>query len=292
MIVHLTARTRGGAPVLADPAVAGWLWRALRRGFPEALAAVLMPSHPHVVATAESPAAARVRLARILGAAARRCSRPGAEPIRWDPVPEPKVVTDREKLRRDVRYVIMNPCRARLVRDPLEWLWSTHRDVMGAVADPWVPAAKLARAFEQPVGGFRNAVHRYVSGDPSCDVRGSPPPRPAPAVEHSRYPLQRIAAAALAATRAAPEALRSRTRTRAAFVLLASQQGWHDPGELARFCGLKLRAVYHRRGHDEPELLTAAALCLGDDRLLKPWCPAAGVSGAHPAAVAPGRAVP
>jgi hypothetical protein len=277
MIVHLTARTSGGVPALSALALAAWLWDALRRGFPDAFAAVLMPTHCHVVAVVPSANLARVRLARILGAANRRCRPPGAGPVRWEPVPAPTVVAGRQKLARDVRYVVMNPCRARLVRDPLEWQWTTHRDVLGAVADPWVTASKLARALEQPVDGFGGAFHRYVSGDPSCDARGTLPPRAAPAVEYSTYPLQRLAAAALAATRATPGALRERSPARAAFVLLAARQGWNDAEELARRCAVTRGAIYRLWQRDEPALIAAASLCLGDDRLVKPWLAAAGV---------------
>jgi hypothetical protein len=262
--------------VLTDFAVGAWLWEALRRGFPDAFAALLMPAHCHTVAVAESRDVARIRLAHILGAASRRCRRAGEEPIRWDPVPEPTVVPDLQKLRRDVRYVVMNPCRAHLARDPLEWLWSTHRDVVGAVADPWVSAARLANALGQPVSGFRSWFHRYVSGDPSCDTRGTAAARKAPALEHSRHPLQRVATAALAATRSAPGALRERSPARLAFVLLAAQQGWRDADELARVCAVTRGAVYRLWKHEEPALVAAAALCLGDDRLLRPWNGAAG----------------
>jgi hypothetical protein len=47
------------------------------------------------------------------------------------PVPEPLVRSGAQKLRRDQRYVELNPCRAGLAADPLEWPLSTWRDRMG-----------------------------------------------------------------------------------------------------------------------------------------------------------------
>ena len=78
-------------------------------------------------------------------------------------------------------------------------------------------------------------------------------------------------AAAAAATRAVPTAVRARTPTRAAFVLLARRQGWTDPGVLARACGVTRHSIRSLARREQPDLLAAASLCLGDDRLLAPW---------------------
>jgi hypothetical protein len=271
MIVHLVARTYGGKPAFSEFAAADWVWRALRRGFAQALAAVLMPCHLHVIAEIVSAVAARVRLARILGGFARWHSPSDEDPIRWQPVPDPEVISGPAHLRRQVRYVALNPCRDKLVGDPLEWAWSTYRDVMGAVADPWVSSNRLARALDEPAHGFAQSFHRYVSGDPSCDPRGTRSPRaPRPAV-CARYPLERIVAAAAAATRQPTAAVRARTPTRTAFVQLAQQQGWTDARLLARTCGVTRHAIWELRRRESPELLAAAALCLSDERLLAPW---------------------
>lgn len=45
------------------------------------------------------------------------------------PLPPAEAVPEGPKRRRSVRYVHLNPCRARLVADPLAWPLSTHRDV-------------------------------------------------------------------------------------------------------------------------------------------------------------------
>ena len=50
----------------------------------------------------------------------------------WGRVPVPKVLTGRKELSTTIRYVVLNPCHARLVDDPLAWWWSTLRDVVGA----------------------------------------------------------------------------------------------------------------------------------------------------------------
>jgi hypothetical protein len=271
MVVHLVARTQGGRPAFAAFDAAKWMWETLRRGFASALAAVLMPTHLHVIAEIVSAAPARLRLARMLGAFSRWHSPSGEDPLRWNPVPRPEPVAGPEHLRRWLRYVALNPCRDKLVRDPLEWLWSTHRDVVGAVAEPWVAAPRLARLLDENARSFAESFHRYVSSDKACDARGTPAPRPPRPSECARFPLERIMTAAAAATRQPLEAARTRGPTRTAFIQLAVRQGWTDARVLARACGVTTRGIRNLRATESPDLVAAAALCLGDDRLLSPW---------------------
>ena len=67
MYGHYTAHAIGQLTPLADHAPAQWLWDALRKAFPDAVAAVLMPDHPHII----MPLGRQRRLAAILGAFAR-----------------------------------------------------------------------------------------------------------------------------------------------------------------------------------------------------------------------------
>src|SRR5512142_703889 len=121
MVVHLVARTYGGKPAFATFEAAKWMWDTLRRGFAGALAAVLMPAHLHLIAEVVSATLARLRLARILGGFSRWHSGSDEEPIRWQPVPKRlEPIAGPEHLRRQVRYVALNPCRDKLVHDPLD----------------------------------------------------------------------------------------------------------------------------------------------------------------------------
>lgn len=270
MLVQLTARALHGAP-LADWAVAARLWRSLRRAFPDALSAMLMPNHPHLVLDSPDPDRSRVTLAGVLGALERRAPARGrtrAAP-RWDHVPPAQPIADRQHLRRLIRYVALNPCRAGLVRDPLEWEWSTHRDVLGGVVDPWITAGRLAAVLGTSARGFAAAWHAYVSGDPTCDVAGTPVPTPACPTEAPIWSLGRIVAAAAAATRALTGAVRARGPTRRLFIQLAWTHGWCHRATLARACGITPQAVCQLRSGTEPQAITAGDLCLGDDRLLR-----------------------
>jgi REP element-mobilizing transposase RayT len=272
MLIHLVAKARAPLRPFADHAVAARVWRALRRASPHALAAVLMPDHLHLILDVGDPLRARRQVGAILGALSRRFA--GLE---WQPVPPPVEIPDSRHLARQVRYVLLNPCRAELARDPLVWTWTTHRDVVGAVADPWVSAAALARALRRTGAEMAAELHAYVSADPSCSVVGTPLPEPAPPASVPVEPLAPILAAAAAATRGAAADVRRPGPTRRLFVQLATRQGWRSATLLGRVCGITRQAIdqIRRQVPADPRPLAAAALCLGDERLLQPFLPGA-----------------
>jgi hypothetical protein len=269
-VLHLVARTRCRDGSLAAFPLAADLWAGLRRAFPDALAAVIMPDHVHVVTSSASAAHARNRMRAVLSGARRhRC---GAW-LRWEPVPEPVVVADNKHLRRQIRYVVLNPCRSGLARDPLEWLWSTHRDAVGAAVDPWVTGARLASALGEAPVGFSPRWHAYISADPSVAIPGTPFPTAARPSDVARVPLTRIVAASAAAHRVPIAALARRGPSRSTFLGLAQASGW-DRRTLVgtTVAASRTTAWRHRTSAD---ISSAAWLCLGDPRLLACARPAA-----------------
>ena len=263
-LLHLAARTSTRDASLAAFPLAPKLWAALRRGFPATFAAVLMPDHLHVVAACDTEADARERLRAILSGA-RRLSH--GSWLRWEPVPEPSEVPDARHLRRQLRYVALNPCRSRLAQDPLEWLWSTHRDVVGATVDPWVTSSKLGAALEEPNSGFAPRWHAYVSADPSVAVPGTPFPVAAQPTPIACVPLTRIIRAVAAAHRVPAEKLACRGAARSTFLAMAQASGWTDVSLLGNIVGASRTTTWrHSRAH---QAAAAAWLCLGDARLLR-----------------------
>lgn len=261
--IHLTARMSPAAPELSRHDTGAWLWVQLRAAFPDVLAATLMPDHPHLVLAAEDPNAARQRLARLLGHFGRRFGIWG----RVSQVPPPAPIRGGDVLARQIRYVALNPCRARLVSCPLAWTWSTHRDVLGATVDPWVTADRLARALGMHSRAFATRHHAYVSGDPRARINGTPLPQIAPTTTMPTAALHTIAQAAAAATRTEPDAIRSRGPARALFVALAFDQGWNQIARLADLCDCCSRTITNLRHAADPVALRAARVCLGDARL-------------------------
>jgi hypothetical protein len=185
--------------------------------------------------------------------------------LRWETVPAPEEIGV-DKRERHVRYVTLNPCRARLVCDPLAWPWSTHRDIVGAVIEPWVTAEALAAALGRPAPRFAPRHHAYVSADPTASVVGTPYPQPAGPSALPVYPLGAIAVAAAAAHRGEVADVRKRSRVRATFIDLARECGWRDATLVAQAAALTPTAVRWRWRMGRPAH-PAAWLCLGDVRL-------------------------
>jgi hypothetical protein len=263
-LFHVTGRLALRDVSLWDEEIASWCWDALRRAFPEALASALMPDHPHSVTRLPSAEVGEARLNRWFAALARRLG----TRMRVGIAAPPQPIVGRAKLSRQLRYVVLNAPREGLALDPLEPVWSTHRDVMGAVVDPWVDAERLARALSVPLVGFRERWHAYVSGDPSVHVNGTPSPVPAQPCTVARIPLQTIVIAATTACRAPLEAIRSKGPARMLLVQLASEQGWRSSSQLADLCGCTPRTIRRLREQPGTGLLEPGRLCLGDPRLL------------------------
>lgn len=255
---HIAFRTTGHRDLL-DPAHASWLWRGLERSFPGALIACLMPNHAHLIVPV-SPTIPR-RLGALLGRFTRRFrDRPHA----WEPVRLREPIADREKLRLDYRYVALNGCRANLVDDPLAWLHSTYRDVMGAVARPWVDVDRVADAFGWPRRDLARRLHAFVSSDPSCRVGGTPLPC-------TRVPtapsLDVVWSSVAAALRVDPKGVVSDRAARDLFIQVAAHLGWRSSEQLARIAGCSPRTVRRARAIRPDDCLAASVLrCVAEPR--------------------------
>lgn len=247
--VHLTARTFADAP-LADEALCRRVWRTLQRHWDAPLACCLMRNHLHLLIPGGDAKAERETLTRALA------QTPGWPPSTSDAT----VPTGRVKVRRDIRYIALNPCRAHAAADPLEWAWSTHREVVGALHEPWVDrrAVLSLERGRDPV----ESHHLYVSGDPSVAIQG-PVPRPVRPEEISAWPIAALMRAAISATRGG--SLRRRGPTRTIFLQLAREQGWTRATELARICQAERSAVY--RAWKAPDIAGPGRVCLADRRL-------------------------
>jgi hypothetical protein len=219
-----------------------------------------MPNHLHLLTALEDPIAAHARFRRLLAALARSFDLPTL----WKTVPEPRLLATPDKVLRQVRYIGLNPCRpvsvgsleVRLATDPLGYEWTTHRDAVGAIADPWVTASTILEACGIDASDAPAWLHRYISSDPHAAVGGTPMPVPAlPAT------IDDALAAACAAHRAGSGAVRRRGPVRATFLGLVAAARL----DLAEACG---RAQADPRAAQRaPAPANAALLCAGDQRL-------------------------
>jgi len=244
---HLVAHTVPGRRLFHDVEGAARLWHRLAARLTGWRAACLMPDHVHVLF--DDPATDA--LASVLSGHARWLNHRGqGRGALIKPSPEPDAIASDTKLRRSIRYVHLNPCRAGLVDDPLAWPFSTHLDAVGLTPMP------VRRVEPDP-----RRFHAYVSGDPTVDVAGSPLPEP-PA---GRLPIERVLAAVSVATRLPVDqvcARRGSTRS----LLIASARGLSTAcnAEIARLAGVDERTV--RR--TPPVRPHAIARLAGDSRIL------------------------
>jgi hypothetical protein len=251
--VHLTVRALPGTLLFHDWTEALELWRRLRAAFPDTKAMCLMPNHPHVVAEADG---ARRRLSGVMSGYARwRGAKRGQDAHCWAIQPPAQPLPDLQHLRRTIRYVLLNPCRARLVDDPLAWPLSTHRDHVG-LGDP-------ALAVRDPAG-----FHAWVSGDPSVSVTGTRLPE-----LELGAPLRALEDAVGAVLRLTPAEVRGSARGRALALRAAVVSEHTDATALATWLGISESLVYRRvkslpprRSLSREPLLAAVLRVAGDPR--------------------------
>jgi hypothetical protein len=226
-----------------------------------------MPTHLHLIDPSISGEEGIALLAKVLAGFTRRFF-PGQRV--WFVSRKKEPIQDALHLKRQIRYVLLNPCRDGLVSDPLNWEWSTHRDVMGAAYPPWVNAERLEPYFRCTKTQFKATFHAYVSGDPSVAVRGTPSPTPRRFLIAS---LPQIRDAVLIATRESEVKQRKGKRNvRRLIVHLAFRRGHPSQRELADLLQVQIRAIRWMRENgltkEEEATILAAELVLSDQRLL------------------------
>ncbi len=253
-MIHLTARALPGTLLFHDWTEALELWRRLLRAFPDARALCLMPNHPHVVTPDDH---ARARLTGVMSGYARwRGHHRDQDAACWQPQPRAEPIPDAAHQRRTVRYVLLNPCRGNLVADPLAWPLSLHRDLVGLGDPAW-------RARDP------DALHRYVSSDPTVSVSGTE----LPGLYAGRASLDAIEAAVGAVLRLQPSDARVCPPARKLLVRAAWYRDHTDLPALAAHLGVSRSGAYKllgtpptRASIGEDPWLSAVLRATGDPR--------------------------
>jgi hypothetical protein len=223
---HYVARALRGTLLARDHRELLELFRVFTAALPTLIAACAMPDHVHLLLSAAVPL---VALGHVMSSYARWFhARGGTSGPLWRPLDAPVESLGDVKLRRDVRYIHLNPCRARLVNDPLAWPASTHRDATGLALWPVIPPVRDPDAF-----------HAYVSGDPTVAVEGTL----LPSRSLIAPTLEEILAATSALGRRIDTALSIRSPGRAVLVRAARVLTSSTSAEIAEFAGISQRAV-------------------------------------------------
>jgi hypothetical protein len=264
---HLVAQARYPLRPFRSRDAFARAWRMLRDEFARVYACVLMPEHVHVLAPATAPERTLRRRLAVVLRSWTRAVHPGTRV--WNPVPEGAPVPNGLHLLRQTRYVHLNPCRDRLVADPLEWEWSTHRDAMGAAWPSWIDAEALAGALKVRPARFAERFHAYVSGDPAVQVGGTPAPRrPGPGTTLATP--ARLVLAAAAATRTPLKETSGRYLSRRLAWSLGRDLSTGAQAELRALLGLSVSGAFRSRTRDLPPGAREAALnALAEPRYLR-----------------------
>ncbi len=232
---HFVLRSISGTRPFLDRYRCGWAWEKLRHIFPQIHASILMPNHFHVSADSLNPGRDRESIARTFAQ---------MKGIRWEPIPEETRASGTQNVLRQIRYILLNPCRKRLSRDPLEWEWSSYRDLLSLVKSPWVTFRQLQTRIKDPNLASLTAFHAFVSSDISVRLEGTAPP----GVGVTAYEIW--ATSLLAADQAVRQWLRSPaercSRTpmlRRTFVQFATRGLGKRPSELLDYLDLRRETV-------------------------------------------------
>jgi hypothetical protein len=225
-----------------------------------------MPDHVHLAVSTGSPTDAHARF--VAGLRSYALSRRSAL---WAEVGPFEPISNQKHLLRVARYFHLNPCRDRLVADPLSWEWSTHRDAVGAVADPWLDQLELSRMMRCASGMFASRFHAYVSGDPTVAIAGSPLPEARPNLV---VDLAAIELAICSVLRLERIGARRPPQPRKLVVHLARRLGCPSREALAEVLGVIPQTVSELGALPldalDERALKAARLVLSDPRFLPP----------------------
>ncbi|MBP7149055.1 MAG: hypothetical protein KBD01_16120 [Acidobacteria bacterium] len=195
-MIHVSVRAAEGRLLFRDWTEAGELWDRLT-GALQFRGLSLMPSHVHGGLPSPQPG----RLAAALnGYAQWRNRRRGESGPVWEHRSRPTSVRGPRHEERTLRYIALNPCRDRLVDDPLAWPFSSYRDMLGLAAFP------VCRPVDDP-----ERLHAYVSADSTVSLVGTKLP-----LERTDRPptLGEVRAAVSALTRTTDAGLLRRGRGR------------------------------------------------------------------------------
>lgn len=242
----------------------GWLirdWREARELWQRLLALgparsiAIMPDHVHRVARSAEPEAWQGMMSGY--ARWRNHHRGEAGRCVWLPAPPPEEVRDAKHLRRTDRYVHLNPCRDRLVSDPLAWPFTTHRDAVG-LALPCV-----VQPQRDPI-----RYHARISGDPSVAVCGTD----LPYARHGDRPptVDEMEAAVSALTRTPLDDLRRRGPARVLFIQALVALTPMSQRAVAREVGVSPACVNQTPPGDHAALAVIERV-LGDPRFSSLW---------------------
>jgi hypothetical protein len=245
---HYVAHSVPGTLLFHDLVEMRDCWRQIVAAMPGPHSAALMPNHLHLL----HRELRREAFLHALGSFAqeRNARRGNSGPVFERPIPDAVHRATRDKQQRDEKYIVLNPTRARLCKDPLAWAFSTHRDAVGFSLDP------VRRRVADP-----HEHHRRISTDESVSVQGTP----FPSALLREPTLDDIADAVSALTRTFLGELRRRGRARTLFLRAARQLTSASSREIADWARVDARTIRRVVPRLDPSVAMIARVA-GDPR--------------------------
>ena len=153
-VLHITTRGVRRAPIFVDDAdrhmFMAFLAQSVHRHHWTCLAYCLMTNHFHLLVSL-STANLSKGMHRLNGLYARRFNeRHGHVGHVFEARFASSAIQTEEHLLDALRYVVLNPIRAGLCRDPADWTWSSFRATAGLVPCPRFLAARRVRRLFAP----------------------------------------------------------------------------------------------------------------------------------------------
>jgi len=142
------------------------LAHALERYGADLFAYCWMTNHVHLaIRVAEAP------LGAVMGIVASRYARAKQRPLEttghlFERRYRARLVDADRYLLALVRYIHLNPVRARLVNDPRDYRWSSHRAYLGAPYPHWLRPETVLRVLGPSADAARKAYRRLMNGAP------------------------------------------------------------------------------------------------------------------------------
>ena len=162
---HFVARARDGLwPLKARPQACE-LWLQIGARFQaDLLAGILMPNHLHLAIITAKPARVRADLGVLLRSFTRRHF-PGRSVWSPQPTERSEVGTKPQKIARVIRYIHLNPCRARLTDNPWLWEFSTIRDHSKHSLSHWIRDEQIEKWLGQSAQTWQSQHESFVQLD-------------------------------------------------------------------------------------------------------------------------------
>jgi REP element-mobilizing transposase RayT len=231
--LHFVFRAAGSQTPFLTRDGSLFIWNQIRRRLDRCLALVIMPNHGHLLVDIEDKDRAE-RAIRLSLLSFKRST-----PTLWDPIPDPTLIPDIKHLRRQIRYVHLNPCRSHLTPDPLSWEFSTHWDFMNySVGSFSVPLVQNL--------GFSSKAqfHKYISSDSSTLTEGTE--LPLLTSDLNGFPivaLDRVSELSKKLTRSPADGLNKTGTARQLFYSLSAAAGYTNQTLIAQYLKISQQSV-------------------------------------------------